>query len=97
MQIDEVNIIVIVTSGGNGSNRKITSLAAKTSKGLLLMFNIPGEIRTLVGWMKLVAATKTFTIQLCNDHVFRRCDRRVIVQQGRFRSSFDSSDITIAR
>jgi len=79
MQIDEVNVIVVVFGGSNDSNRKITSLAAKTSKGLLLMFNIPGEIRTLVGWMHLAAATKTFTIQLCNDHVFRRWGRRVIV------------------
>jgi len=58
MQIDEVNIIVVVVSGGNGSNRKITSLAAKTSKGLLLMFNIPGEIGTPVGWMNLATASE---------------------------------------
>jgi len=79
MQIDEVNIIIIVFGGSNGSNRKKTSLAAKTSKGLLLVFDIPGEIRILVGWMNLAAATKTFTIQLRNDHVFRRFGRRVIV------------------
>jgi len=33
MQIDEVDIIVIVISGGNCSNGKITLPAAKTSKG----------------------------------------------------------------
>jgi len=97
MQIDEVNIIVVVISGGNGSNRKITSLAAKTSKGLLLMFNIPGEIGTLVGWMNLAAASKAFAIQLCNNHVRRRFGRQVILQQGRFHGSFDTSDIIIAR
>jgi len=97
MQIDEFNIIVIVISGGNGSNRKITLLAAKASKGFLLMFNIPCEIGTLVGWMNLTAASETFAIQLRNNHVRRRFGRPVIIQQGRFHGSFDSSDITIVR
>jgi len=62
MQIDEVNIVVIVISGGNGSNGKITSPAAKTSKGFLLMFNIPDEIGTLARWMNLVATTEAVAI-----------------------------------
>jgi len=81
MQIDEVNIIVVVISGGDGSNRKTTSPAAKTSKGFLLMFNIPDEIGTLVRGMNLAAATKAVAIQLCNDQVVGRLRRQVIIQQ----------------
>ena len=62
MQIDEVNIIVVVISSGDGSNRKKTPPAAKTSKGFLLMFNIPDEIGMLARWMNLVATTEAVAI-----------------------------------
>jgi len=62
MQIHEVNIVVIVISGGNGSNGKIMLPAVKTSKGFLLMLNIPDEIGTLVRRMSLVATTEAVAI-----------------------------------
>jgi len=97
MQIDEVDIVVIVVSGGNGSNRKKTSPATKTSKGFLLMFNIADEIGTLVRWVNLVATTEAVAIQLRDDQIVGRFRRQVIVQQQRIGGGFNSSNITIAR
>jgi len=97
MQIDEVDIVVIVISGGNGSNGKITLPVAKTSKGFLLMFNIPNKIGTLVRWMNLVATTEAVAIQLRDNQIVGRFRRQVIFQQRRIGGGFYSSDIAIAR
>jgi len=79
MQIDEIENIIVVVGSSDGSNRNKATLATKTSEGLLLMFNIPGPIKTFAGGMKLTATTKTFTIQLRNHHIFGRFSGRVIV------------------
>jgi len=52
MQIDEIDIIIIVIRGGDGTNRKKTSPAAETSEGFLLMFNVANEIGTLVSALR---------------------------------------------
>jgi len=73
MQIDEIDIIVIVILGsGNGPNRKRTLLAAKTSKGFLLLCNIADNIGTFARRMVHVATTKTFPIQFRHDEIISR-------------------------
>jgi len=95
--MDEVNIIIIVISGSDGSNRKMTSLLAKTGKGSLLMFNILDDIRMLARWINCSATAEAVAIQLRNNQVFGRLRGQVIVQQRRIGRGFDSSDIAIAR
>ena len=97
MQIDKIDIVVIFVCSGNGSNGKKTLRAAKTSEGILLMFNITYEIGTLVRWMNLVATSEAVTIQLCDDQIVGRLRRQVIVQQRRLGGGFDSLNIAIAR
>jgi len=72
MQIDKIDIVIISVRSSNCSNRKITSPAAKTSKRLLLMFNITYEIGSLARWMNRVAAVKAIAIQLRDDQIIGR-------------------------
>jgi len=73
IEIDEIDIIVIVIFGSsNGPNGKRTSLAAKTSKGLLLLGNIPDDIGTFTRGVVHAATAKTFPIQFRHDKVIRR-------------------------
>jgi len=97
MQINKIDIVVISIRSSNGSDRKKTPPAAKTSESLLLMFNITYEIGTLVRWMNCVATSKAIAIQLCDDQIIGRFRRLVIVQQRRISRGFDSSNIVIAR
>jgi len=97
MQINEIDIVIIVIRGGDGTNRKKTSPAAKTSEGFLLMFNVSDKIGTLVRRADLVTTTETITIQFRHDHIFGRLCRQIVIQQRRIRRDFDSPDVAVAR
>jgi len=97
MQIDKIDIVILSVRSGNGSNRKKTPPAAKTSEGLLLMFNITYEIGTLVRWINLVATSEAVTIQLRDDQIIGMLRKQVIIQQRRISRGFDSSNIAITR
>jgi len=87
MQIDKINIVVISVHSGNGSNRKKTLSAAKTSNSLLLMFNITYEIGTLVRWMNRVATSEAIAIQLRDDQIIGRFRRLLANQTSPFSPS----------
>jgi len=79
VQLDEIDLIIIIIRGSNGPNRKKMTLATETSESLLLVFNIPGQIGTLAGFMHLAAPTDTVAIQLGDNQVLRRFGGRIII------------------
>jgi len=97
VQIDEIDIVIDVIGGGNGPNRKRTLLAAKTSKGFLLLGNIANDIRTFAWGMVHVATTEAFSIQFRHDEIISRLDGGIIVERWSLSGSFNGPNIAITR
>jgi len=69
VQINEIDLTINVIGSSDGPNRKRTPLAAKTSKGLLLLCNIADDIRTFARGMIHVTTTEAFSIQFRHDEI----------------------------
>jgi len=73
VQTDEIDIIIILIGHCDCPDRKKLASAAETSKRLILLFVITGEVMTVISVMILTTTSNACAVQLAHNHVFGGC------------------------